>query len=180
MRRHSHARCCWGAFTLEMPLASVTSSAGQQGATQLTGWLYGTLVPRVLGPGRHDGIPRDSGCSGTGALVRQNKASAEVSSCTARGPWLVGGARAGPGSNRPLPYHLAEGHVRLHKSPRVRVPAWAEPCNHRSLPAWGGELGGGSEKQGHQSLASQIFPIMKCFSAQFHLTLPAICMKAVV
>lgn len=56
-----------------MPLASVTfrSSAGQRGAAHLTGWLCGILVPTTLGPKGCDGVPRDSSCGGSGALVRQ-------------------------------------------------------------------------------------------------------------
>ena len=42
-----------------------------------------------------DGIPCDSGCTGAGALIRRNAASAETGSRMARGAWLVGGVGAG-------------------------------------------------------------------------------------
>lgn len=80
-----------------MPLAFVTfrSSAGQRGAAHLTGWLCGILVPTTLGPKGCDGVPRDSSCGGSGALVRQNTGQQELAAAWLRGPgWLGDMSRA--------------------------------------------------------------------------------------
>lgn len=67
------------------------------------GWDAGSSLADTLalGPRGHDGIARDSGCSGPRAGIRRNTVSAETASHAAPRPWLRGGLGAGPGSAPP-------------------------------------------------------------------------------